>query len=703
MRRPRVFAPTRPVLRRPRPGAPPPRAGFRGWREGLWRRSGGRSLRWRLLALLLLVGGVPTLALGLIGLRAVAGLGARASVDAAVALRAQAQGRLLSATEDAARQADADFAKVQTEAAMIAAEAAFIYGHPGLFPGIAQGNTPLVPGPGGDLVNSPSSPVGVFAPAADQRVSGFWPGVALIGHIDPMLRAVAAAAAVPPVRRFWVMTTGGLIRAIPNPGFGQPGSPVGPDRQLTGMAFYALGTPAADAARAPRWTPPYADPAGGGELTSAIVPVYTAGGVFHGVAGADVSLTALRASVATLLPPPFHRVVLFTPLGQVLASTPGAPTPAQLHRPAGGTGSLVLGRGPGALYAAYAALPTPGWMLAAAVPASVILAPGRAVAAATRRAERRVLLVLAGGVLALGAGLVLLAREAAATVSGPLRTLAAQVRALGGQGESDRTASSATARSGARPHPLGGDDEVGSLATEFAALVARLDAATARWRREAEERARAELAVLQERNRIAREVHDTLAQGFMAILLLSDGGTGRLAQIGALARDGLRQARRSMAGLTQPPGPPATGQAEGQAEEPFAQTVREELRRFVASLRVPVEASVRVDGWPAPSLAAQVALLGVLRSALGNVREHAAASRVAVVLGRGDRGEAVLEVSDDGRGFDPDQVRAPAGRGRGLIGMRQRLAEVGGALEVCSAPARGTRVRAAVPPAPPPA
>jgi|GEM_PF-4953644 len=675
------------------PGAPRPglgrRVGLRAWAghaPAALRRLAAdlamRSLRVRLLALLLGVGLVPTVGLGLAGLSSVAHLGGSATRTATAALRAQAQGRLLAATEAAARQADAGFAQVQTEAAVIAAQAAFIYSHPGLFPGIAQDNSALVPGPGGDLINDPTSPVGVFAPAADERKVGFWQGVALISHIDPTLRAVADAAATPPVRRFWIMTAGDMIRAIPNPGFGQPGSPVGPDRQLSGMAFYALGTPVEDPSRAARWTSPYADPAGGGDLTSAIVPVYDDSGVFHGVAGADVSLGALQADVSRLLPPPFERVTLFTAQGQVLAATPGAPTPAALGLPSGRSGGVTLGSGAGAVYAAFAPLPTAGWMLAAAVPASEILAPGDAVAAATRAAEVRVLLLLGLVAAALCGGLVAVARGSAATVTGPLRRLSGQVRALGRE----------EGLGGADPAP--DEDEVAALAQEFAALTARLDLATARWRREAEERARVELAVLRERNRIAAEVHDTLAQGFMAILLLAEGGRGRLGQVAAVARQGLRQARQSMVELAPVPGAGAGG------ESPFVRTVREEVRAFTESLRDPVQAAVEVSRWPELPLPQQVALLGVLRGALGNVREHSGARRVRVALCAPAEGGALLEVADDGAGFDPEGLPAHSagGRGRGLGVMHRRMQEVGGHLSIETKPGGGTRIRAGVPP-----
>lgn len=641
--------------------------------------AGGRGLRARLLRLLLAVGILPLLALGLAGLSALAQTGGRAATAAEAALRAQAQGRLLALTEAAARQEDAGFAQVQTEAAVIADQAAFIYSHPGLFPGVAQDNSPLRPGPGGDLVNDPASPVGVFAPAADARLAGFWSGAALISHLDPTLRAVAAAAARPPVRRFWFLTAGDMIRVIPNPGFGQPGSAVGPDRQLSGMSFYALATPPQDPARLARFTPPYPDPGGRGELTSAIVPVYDAQGAFRGVAGADVSLTALRSGVGALLPAPFRLVTLFTATGQVLAATAGAPTPQALGLPSGRAGELTLGRGGSAVFVAFAPLPTTGWTLAAAVPASAILAPGSAVAAATAAAERRGLLLLGLAVLALSLGLGATARRVAASVAGPLRALAAQVRELGQEGPAGAAAAA------------GEGDEVAALAAEFTALTSRLGEVSARLRREAEGRARAELEALRQRARLAAEVHDTLAQGFMAILLLAEGGSGPLAQVATLARQGLRQARRSLAELTPTPAD----------QPPLVGAVRQEVAAFAASLRQPLDAAVEAADLPPLPLTQQVALLGVLRGALGNVREHAGARRLRVALGTAPGGGVRLEVCDDGRGFDPAAASAGGaeGRGRGIPLMRQRLGEVGGRLWVEAAPGTGVRILAEIPPA----
>ncbi|MEV7288850.1 histidine kinase [Streptomyces sp. NPDC093252] len=90
---------------------------------------------------------------------------------------------------------------------------------------------------------------------------------------------------------------------------------------------------------------------------------------------------------------------------------------------------------------------------------------------------------------------------------------------------------------------------------------------------------------------------------------------------------------------------------------------------------------------------AATALLRVARSTLANIREHAAAVEVTVTLRHGpDR--VVLEVRDDGVGFDPDRPAARPGRGLGLPAARARLGELGGGLRVTSAPGRGTTVRA---------
>jgi signal transduction histidine kinase len=209
------------------------------------------------------------------------------------------------------------------------------------------------------------------------------------------------------------------------------------------------------------------------------------------------------------------------------------------------------------------------------------------------------------------------------------------------------------------------------------------------------EAARAELAAAQheagrlaERQRLAADIHDTLAQGFTSILMLIqaaqadlDGSHPRAARhldiAAQTARENLAEARALVAGL-------APAQLGGG-------TLPDALRRMVQAPGV--DASFVLSGTPRPlPVATEVVLLRVCQEALANVRKHACARSAAVRLGY-DPDAVRLDVRDDGAGFDPARVSG----GYGLRGMRARLAEAGGTLTVCSEPGAGTRVTAVVP------
>jgi signal transduction histidine kinase len=101
---------------------------------------------------------------------------------------------------------------------------------------------------------------------------------------------------------------------------------------------------------------------------------------------------------------------------------------------------------------------------------------------------------------------------------------------------------------------------------------------------------------------------------------------------------------------------------------------------------------VRVDGAPVP-IPAEVAaaLVRTARGALANVVEHATAQRVAMTLTY-QVDEVVLDVRDDGRGFDPARVLPKGSRGRGLAGIRERATALGGHADIESAPGEGATV-----------
>ncbi|GAA3134887.1 sensor histidine kinase [Streptosporangium carneum] len=200
--------------------------------------------------------------------------------------------------------------------------------------------------------------------------------------------------------------------------------------------------------------------------------------------------------------------------------------------------------------------------------------------------------------------------------------------------------------------------------------------------------------VLEERERLAREIHDTLAQGLtsMGILLQAadrmwtsdpDLAHAHVRRAAAAAAENLDEARRFVRDL-RPPGLEGAALPEALARlcEHTGDDTGLEARFRCEGERYPLETGV------------QAALLRVAQGALANVRDHANAERVMVTLSYLD-GEVTLDVFDDGTGF-AEPTPAP-GRGYGLRAMRDRLAEVGGSLTVESAPGEGTAVAAAVP------
>lgn len=210
----------------------------------------------------------------------------------------------------------------------------------------------------------------------------------------------------------------------------------------------------------------------------------------------------------------------------------------------------------------------------------------------------------------------------------------------------------------------------------------------------------AEAGAAEERNRLAREIHDTLAQGLAAIAmqletadaLLDDtaasaSAAAERAQAAvqhalALARANLEEARRSVLDLRAAP-------LEGK-------TLREALTELLDdfSHRHKIAARLECSGAHHPLTArAEVCLYRVAQEALANAARHSGARHVTLRLFvLPDRAE--ITVDDDGAGFDPSQ---PAPERYGLIGLNERARLLGGALEVQSALGAGTRLRVSVP------
>ena len=193
-----------------------------------------------------------------------------------------------------------------------------------------------------------------------------------------------------------------------------------------------------------------------------------------------------------------------------------------------------------------------------------------------------------------------------------------------------------------------------------------------------------------ERERLAREIHDTLAQGFTSIVMLAQAVEPELetdtvaakrhvALIGATARENLAEARAMVAELTPSP-----------LEETLPAAIQRQCDRFAAETGADVTVHVAGD-LPAQSMASDVVLLRATQEAFANIRKHAHASVVSVELSPSDSGIR-LTVTDNGIGLNNGQVE-----GFGLRGMRARVAQVGGAVSVSSAAGGGTALTVEVP------
>jgi signal transduction histidine kinase len=215
-------------------------------------------------------------------------------------------------------------------------------------------------------------------------------------------------------------------------------------------------------------------------------------------------------------------------------------------------------------------------------------------------------------------------------------------------------------------------------------------------------RARARLAeqsrqagILEERGRLAREIHDTLAQGLSGVVTQleateqalphdPDRGRGHLAAAKRLARDTLAEARRSVEALR---------------PEPLEGTRLDEALATVASrwsATTGVTATVTVTGSPRQlPVEVETALLRAAQEGLANAAKYAGAERVALTLSYMDE-QVTLDVVDDGAGFDAASVSG----GHGLAGMRERAARLAGALTVESDPGQGTALCLSIPTAP---
>ena len=201
----------------------------------------------------------------------------------------------------------------------------------------------------------------------------------------------------------------------------------------------------------------------------------------------------------------------------------------------------------------------------------------------------------------------------------------------------------------------------------------------------------AQVGAVEERNRLAREIHDTLAQGLTAVSLQLESADALLEvekeparvrqvvqQALALTRANLEEARRSVLDLRAAP-----------LEE---RTLAEALALLAGQADIPVTFTVTGGNRPLP-LRIESGLYRIAQEALTNVNRHAQAGRATMQLVTAPA-EAKLIIEDDGRGFDPAQI--PDNR-YGLMGLNERVKLLNGQLHLESSPGAGTRLEIVIP------
>jgi two-component system NarL family sensor kinase len=205
----------------------------------------------------------------------------------------------------------------------------------------------------------------------------------------------------------------------------------------------------------------------------------------------------------------------------------------------------------------------------------------------------------------------------------------------------------------------------------------------------------ADFGAAEERNRLAREIHDTLAQGLTAITLQLETADALLeaqdapersrqaiAQALSLARSNLEEARRSVLDLRAAP----------LQDHTLSQALSALAAEWSAKGQAPVRFHSAGGSRPLPPNV-EAGLYRIAQEALTNAARHGHASIIRLELAA-EPGQVRLTVEDDGRGFEPDQITADR---FGLLGLNERARLLGGSLSLQSSPGEGTRVEVTVP------
>lgn len=442
-----------------------------------------KSVRIRLLILLLGLTTISVLTIGYLGVNSVQSVGASAQQVSTEALRAQAEEYLRQMTLGDAQRNDLIIQRVRRDAESVAQYAASVFERPEVFAGDVywQAEDHMFIGSEGQYINGEADARSVFVPnfvSVDERVLD---DLELGAYLEFILAPIYEGD--PNTVAIYLGTEHETTQYYPNINLG---AILPPDFRVTERPWYVRAAPDNNPERKVVWSPVYVDVTGKGLMVTAAAPVYTSREEFVGVVGIDVTLEDIGASVeanrllgsgysflvdesgrAIALPEQGYQDILGRlpepdEFGPDLSETTTAFTSILREMRSGSTGFDVLEIGGRDLFVAYAPLESTGWSLANVVEAREVLQPVVALREELETSVRSLMLMrilpVGGGIFVAMAivGLVLTNR-----LIGPIRHMVAAAQRIGA-GQWDT------------PLPRAGDDEVGVLSQAFATMTAQL-------------------------------------------------------------------------------------------------------------------------------------------------------------------------------------------------------------------------------------
>ena len=204
-----------------------------------------------------------------------------------------------------------------------------------------------------------------------------------------------------------------------------------------------------------------------------------------------------------------------------------------------------------------------------------------------------------------------------------------------------------------------------------------------------------ELSIVEERDRIARELHDSVTQKLFSLRLTADAASALLERDPARAATELATVRKLAAEATEELRAIVVGQSPADLRGDGLDIALRKQAELLDRVHEPTISYLSCQCVPALTQTRQRAMYRIAQEAMHNALRHAAATRIDMSM-VAHNGTVTLEVRDDGAGFDPGSAEG-AGRRLGLASMRERARAAGGRFEVSSEPGRGTTVRLVVP------